>query len=176
MISESDAYRVVCEEEASKRTGGIEKGCGVEGVWVASSRVQVLVFWSLNRQAAGLRSQNQLSSNTLTHQSSEAPQLNDSNNSTLCLCVNEALRLIYKTDNGARHCACVQSVLERGCVSVGVREPKGGNWPTFSPLFCISPQCLNRKKWSSCELDAAMANTQGQIWGVGGVNASAGGG
>lgn len=36
-----------------------ERGSGVWGAWEASSRVQVLVFSSLKRRAAGIRSRNQ---------------------------------------------------------------------------------------------------------------------
>lgn len=112
----------------------------VQGVWVVSNRVQVLVFWSLKRQAAGMRSRNQWTSSTITVVFSGSLILSTW---TIPQYVCELMNYLgsYANTTMEQDTACVESVFGRGFVSLGVWEPKGGNWATFSPLFCVPPKC-----------------------------------
>lgn len=105
-----------------------------------------------------------------------SPHRSDSNNPAVCRWINELLRLICKSNNGTRHCACVwECVWTPGRVSPGVWEPPwGGNWATFSPLSCVPPRVKKKREvgwlWTRC----AIANTQEQIWGLWGEGRAGG--
>ena len=136
-LLKSDGYREFRQRNGMGRGGRAMRGSGVQGVWVVSSGVQVLVFWSLKRQAARLRSRNQKTSNTITVEFRGLPI------SALWTIPQYVCALMnysgsYANQTMERETLHVLRVCwSAGVFSVGVWEPKGGNWATFSPLFCV---------------------------------------
>lgn len=92
---------------------------------------------------------------------SRPPHLSDWNNPAVCRWINELLRLICKSNNETRHCACVwECVWTPGRVSLGVWEPPKvgtGQPPHPCPVF-LPEQRKKNESWGGCEQDAATAN------------------